>query len=396
MSTSKLRLQYLFHRYYHKTATEQERDELFALISEGKHEPDLQVLIEQTWDDLHIEQKIFNEQQKHQMLLHILTATPVNQPKKGFIKWIGFAAIAAMLTVVAVAVWTNTRLKPDKHLAIHKKQQAPLNDALPGSNKAILKLADGNTITLDDATVGTVATEGKTLIKKTADGKIIYNTAALTSSADTSPVLNTISTPKGGQYQVALPDGTHVWLNSASSLTFPTRFTGHTRQVSITGEAYFEVAKIPDMPFKVKAPRAEIQVLGTHFNVMAYDDEQVMKTTLLEGSVNIHSGGFSAKLVPGQQAQINSDGKNKVLNNVDVDDELAWKNGLFQFRDAKIDAILRQASRWYNVNVVYKGRVPNQEFNGRISKNVKASELLNMLKYAGVNVEIEGNNIVVN
>jgi ferric-dicitrate binding protein FerR (iron transport regulator) len=192
-----------------------------------------------------------------------------------------------------------------------------------------------------------------------------------------------------------LPDGTKVWLNSASSLRFPTRFTGVSRQVEITGEAYFEVTKKPAMPFRVKTNRAEIEVLGTHFNVMAYDDESIMKTTLLEGAVNIKSGTFSARLKPGQQAQINTTGQNKVINDVDLDDETAWKNGIFQFRDAEIDVILRQAARWYDVDVSYKSKVPAKEFTGRISRNVKASELLNMLKYAGINLGIEGKNIIV-
>ncbi|MEB0250185.1 FecR domain-containing protein, partial [Mucilaginibacter sp. 5B2] len=267
-------------------------------------------------------------------------------------------------------------------------------DALPGGNKAVLTLANGKTIVLDNAENGTLAKEGTTLVKKTTDGQVIYNTNALAGD-EAAPSINTISTPRGGQYQVVLPDGTQVWLNSASSLTFPTRFTGRSRQVKITGEAYFEVTKNTLMPFKVKTNRADIEVLGTHFNVMAYDDEVIMKTTLLEGAVSITSGTFSARLKPGQQAQIKSSGQNKIINDVDVDDETAWKNGIFQFREVGIDAILRQAARWYDVPVTYNGKVPDKVFTGRISRNVKASVLLDILKYTGVNLKIEGNKIIV-
>jgi ferric-dicitrate binding protein FerR (iron transport regulator) len=165
--------------------------------------------------------------------------------------------------------------------------------------------------------------------------------------------------------------------------------------VEITGEAYFEVTKNSDMPFKVKTNRAEVEVLGTHFNIMAYDDENVMKTTLLEGAVNITNGSFSAKLKPGQQAQIRSSGKSKVVDDVDIEDEIAWKNGIFQFSDAGVDDILRQVARWYDLDIAYKGKVPDREFTGHISRNVKASELLNMLNYAGINLKIEGNKVIV-
>ena len=149
------------------------------------------------------------------------------------------------------------------------------------------------------------------------------------------------------------------------------------------------------MPFRVKTNRAEIEVLGTHFNVMAYGEESLMKTTLLEGAVNIKSGASVNRLKPGQQAQINAAGLTKIVNDIDTDDEIAWKNGIFQFRDAGIEVILRQASRWYDVDIIYSGKIPKREFTGRLSRNVKASELLNMLNYTGVNLHIEDKNIIV-
>lgn len=397
MKISNLRLRYLFDRYYNKTATPQEQDELFAIIDAGAGSEELSLLIRQVWDDLKPDvAPLFNSDKTNAILKNILGSDGLGTDKKthnNIFLWAKIASAAIVLFFVSFGLHLYFQAKKVSQNQI-VKAKSKLHDALPGGNKAVLTLANGKTIILDNAQNGTLARQGNTLIKKAADGQLIYNVAAL-ANANSAPSINTISTPRGGQYQVILPDGTKVWLNSASSLRFPTRFTGVSRQVEIIGEAYFEVTKKPAMPFRVKTNRAEIEVLGTHFNVMAYDDEKTMKTTLLEGAVNIKSGTFSARLKPGQQAQINTTGQSKVVSDVDLEDEIAWKNGIFQFRDAEIDVILRQAARWYDVDVTYKSKVPAKEFTGRISRNVKASELLNMLKYAGINLDIEGKNIIV-
>ncbi|MBL4674985.1 MAG: FecR family protein [Mucilaginibacter sp.] len=396
MSTSRFRLQYLFERFYKKTATPQERDELFAVIDAGTTDDELSVLIKKSWDDLEIDEDIFGDVKTQRMLQSILQkkGNPSSPIRRKFRGWIPILSAAAILLVTGVVLYQHQTVQIAKPVLVAKKKRL-YNDALPGGNKATLKLANGKTIVLDDAADGTIAEEGNTFVKKTNDGRIVYDMTAYNDQSNT-PVINTINTPRGGQYQIVLPDGTQAWLNSASSITFPTHFTGKNRQISITGEVYFEVTKNKNMPFMVKTHRADIEVLGTHFNVMAYDDEQVMKTTLLEGAVKINSGNFSAKLIPGQQAQINNNGKNTVLNDVNLDDEVAWKNGIFQFSDAKIDVILRQAARWYDVDIKYLHQVPDKEFNGRISRNVKASELLNMLKYAGIDISLKGEEIIVN
>ena len=396
MTTSRLRLKYLFDRYYNNTATPNERDELLNLIDAGTKDKELSILIRQAWDELSPDAELFENETSDAMLGKVLGG---NSPKEGknnrsiIFLWAKIAAAA----VVLVFIGYSSIL----HLFIHKRQQnvvtktkTQLHDILPGGNKAVLTLGNGKTIVLDNAKNGMLVKEGKTVVKKMANGQLLYNAAAFTDTK-AAPSINTITTPRGGQYQVILPDGTKVWLNSASWIRFPTYFTGTSREVEINGEAYFEVTKNRFKPFKVKTNHANIEVLGTHFNVMAYDDETVMKTTLLEGAVNITSGSFSAKLIPGQQAQVSASGQNKVLNDVDVDDEIAWKNGIFQFRDAGIDVILRQAARWYDVNIIYKSKLPGKEFTGRISRNVKASALLNMLNYTGANLKIEGNNIIV-
>jgi transmembrane sensor len=397
MKTSRLRLQYLFDKYYNKTATPQERDELFAIIDAGKCDEELSGYIRQAWDELKPGEPLFDAGKSNTIFKKILGASEpavTKKPGRTLLLWGKIAAAAVALIFISLCTYwfLHPKTKTPNQAVVIKKR--PAHDALPGGNKAILTLANGKTIILDNAKNGTLARQGTTIVRKTADGQLLYNAAAI---AGNSPIVsvNTIVTPRGGQYQIILSDGSKVWLNAASSLRFPTFFTGNSRQVEITGEAYFEVTKNATMPFKVKTNRAQIEVLGTHFNVMAYDDESTMKTTLLEGAVNITSGNFSAQLKPGQQAQISANGQSKVVDDVDVDDETAWKNGIFQFRDAGVDMILRQASRWYDVDVIYKGKVPHREFTGRISRSVKASELLNMLEYSGVALKIEGKNIIV-
>jgi transmembrane sensor len=388
METSRQKLTYLFHGYYNKTATKKEQDELFAIITAGAHDEELSKLIRQAWDDSKPEEDpLFDSGKTKVMLSNILGANTTDTFKK-------IATAATLLFFLSFGLYRHFRPGPIAHKPVTKVIPKS-HDVLPGGNKAVLTLANGQTIILDNAKKGTLAKLGTTLVNKTSDGQLVYN-AKDKGDANTMPSINTIATPRGGQYLVVLPDGTKVWLNAASSMRFPTRFTGSAREVAITGEAYFEVTRNPAMPFKVKTNRAEIEVLGTHFNVMAYDDEKVMKTTLLEGAVNIKNANSNSTLKPNEQAQVTVAGQTKIVNDIDTDDEVAWKNGIFQFKDAGIAAILRQASRWYDVDVVYKGAIPDNEFTGSVSRNVKASELLNMLRYTGVNVRIENGTIIVN
>ncbi|SDH03190.1 FecR family protein [Mucilaginibacter gossypii] len=395
MSELYARLDYLFNTYYNGTATPAERDELFEIINSSATDAELASLIHHAWDKLDDHGPLFDRSKSEDMLMQILRTNPeqsVAAPvKNNNLPWRRLGVAASFLLLVGFGAYIYSYQKKQ---VIAKKNIAkihPKNDALPGGNKAILTLANGKTITLDSAQNGLLAQQGTTKINKTRNGQLVYETGT---NVD-APVINTVSTPRGGQYQLVLPDGSKVCLNSASSLSFPTRFTGKTREVTITGEAYFEVAKNPQMPFRVKSDNTTVEVLGTHFNIMAYNDEAEMKTTLLEGSVKISNGTAIGILKPGQQAVLNKAGKLKVLNDVDVDDEIAWKDGIFQFRDAGIDAIMRQAARWYDVKVAYEGKIPQREFTGRISRNVKASELMSMLGYAGVKFKIEDKRITI-
>lgn len=265
------------------------------------------------------------------------------------------------------------------------------NDVDPGGNKATLTLADGSVILLDDAKNGILTQQGASKVIK-LDGKLLYDLTAI----DTRQIVyNTISTPRGGQYQLELPDGSRVWLNATSSIRFPTSFVEMERRVEITGEAYLEVAKNANKPFVVSVNGSEIQVLGTHFNINAYSDEEIMKTTLLEGSVKFVSANDNHILQPGQQSQLTKGGAVKVVNKVDVDQVVAWKNGLFSFENAGIEAIMRQLSRWYDVDVDYRGR-PDDLFIAEMNRNIKLSDALKALELTGkVSFEIEGKMIIV-
>jgi transmembrane sensor len=275
------------------------------------------------------------------------------------------------------------------------------NDILPGGNKATLTLANGQTIILDGAANGNLAKEGKTEIVKTGDGQLAYDAP----NTETDVYYNTVSTPKGGQYQLTLPDGSKVWMNASSSLYFPTAFVGQERLVELDGEAYFEVAPSTSlrtgakMPFIVKLKSGmSVQVLGTHFNIMAYSEEKEIKTTLLEGSVKVSNGSAVAMLQPGQQALIpagNTGVNIQVDNNADVNEAIAWKNGIFQFNNADLKTVMRQIARWYDVEVNYDDRVPEKRFTGRVARNLKASELLSGIEYVGVHFKIEGKKILV-
>lgn len=398
MKSSKERLFYLFSRYYDKTATEQEINELFLELQDVSDD-ELTALLWEIWEKSPIHDPLFKPEESAAMLNRILQEgrqkdriTTANKRKK-YPVFIRFAAAAAavILLIVSVVYFFN---KPAPVLNQKIAKSEVLNDALPGGNKATLTLANGKTIILDDAQNGVLAKQANVNVKKTKDGQLIYHVIGHASSGQL-PQQNTIFTPRGGQYQVVLPDGSKVWLNAASSLKFPTLFKSKIREVELTGEAYFEVAKNAAQPFKVKSGSAEVEVLGTHFNIMAYADEAEMKTTLLEGAVKVKSISGSDVLRPGEQAVLSRSGRIKKLAHVDVDEEVAWKNGLFQFNDTDIQSIMRQAARWYDLNISYEGAIPLRRFTGRISRNVRASEFLKVLEYTGIKFTIQGKSIIV-
>ena len=315
------------------------------------------------------------------------------------------AAAAVIMLLVGSIAYLYYKRAPKNEAVIVKKEQAVPQDVAPGSNKAILTLADNSTIMLDSAANGTLAKQGKTTVIKSGDGKLVYDAKALPTAH--SPVsYNTLATPRGGQYQLVLPDGSKVWLNAASSIRYPTAFTGNERKVEITGEAYFEIKPLTPkgeqkkMPFVVKivTPKGdggEVEVLGTHFNINAYDDEPVIKTTLLEGSVKISKDAASALLKPGAQAQLNRSGQIKISDDADVDEAMAWKNGIFKFKEADLPTVVRQLQRWYNIEVVYEKEIPALHFGGDISRNSNLSQVLKILEISGVHARIEERKMII-
>jgi ferric-dicitrate binding protein FerR (iron transport regulator) len=235
--------------------------------------------------------------------------------------------------------------------------------------------------------------QGNTKIIKSANGHIAYN-KTLTSTS--TPIYNTMTTPRGGKYDLELSDGTRVWLNASSSITYPIAFSGTERRVTVTGEAYFEVAKNKDMPFKINVDgQEEVQVLGTHFNIMAYSDEPLIKTTLLEGSVKIVKNKTTGMLKPGQQAQMTTDGKLSVTDDADINAVMAWKNGQTLFVNEDIKTIMRRASRWYDVDIEYQGGVPARLFTGGISRESNLSVLLKVLELNKIHFKAAGKKLIV-
>ena len=313
--------------------------------------------------------------------------------KKKKIDYRWLSAAAAVLLVVILGY-----LKLDKKTELASVHQAELRTIKPGGNKAFLILADGSKIDLDAAGNGKVAQQAGISISKTASGQLSYVVSgAINRGSGSASAYNTIETPKGGQYLVKLPDGTQVWLNAASSLRFPLAFSGKERKVVLTGEGYFEVAKDKSKPFRVMSGNQMVEVLGTHFNINSYADEGSIKTTLVEGSVKVHSGaktGTDLMLVPGQQA-INN-GELMSLNvHPDIEEIISWKEGSFQFNDTSLSSIMRQLSRWYDVDVEFVGQVPDYHFRGRISRDTPIAQIFEILKTGGLNFTIEGRRIIV-
>ena len=267
------------------------------------------------------------------------------------------------------------------------------NDLAPGRNQATLTLANGSKILLTSNLSGKLAQQGNTLVKVNSGHAVAYTAG----QPDSKIAYNTLSTKNGEKspYPLILADGSKVWLNAASSITFPVSFSGNDRTVTITGEAYLEVAHNERQPFRVITPHQTIEDLGTHFDVKAYDNEPALKTTLLEGSVSVSSGNHSVILNPGQQADLIKNDAHLLVKNVDVDGVIAWKNGRFHFDHADIQTVMREFARWYDVDVQYIGDIPAKAITGNINRNSKASVALQIIGILGVHYEIQGKTIII-
>ncbi len=304
-------------------------------------------------------------------------------------RWLAAASILLIAGIAAYYISTGKNKEPSMVQAM-----APAEKIQPGKDGAILTLADGSTVLLDSLGNGLITHQGKTIVK-VEGGQLVYDASA----ADNEVLYNTITTPRGRQYDMVLPDGSKVWLNAASSIHFPTRFTADERNVTITGEVYFEVAAAKNagnpVKFTVNAGDTKVEVTGTKFNVMAYGDEEAIKTTLLEGSVNIIYEGKNKKIQPGEQA-ICSAGNVKVEDQAYPERAIAWKNGFFDFDNEALEVIMRQLVRWYDINVAYNGAAAGLHYGGIIKRESDISEILKILTAAGgVAFTIEGKKVTV-
>ncbi|WP_127127078.1 FecR family protein [Pseudoflavitalea rhizosphaerae] len=327
--------------------------------------------------------------------------TPVRKLVRFPVKW---AAAAVLVLMAGIAGWwlvsRNKQTEPSEMVV--KKGEMPK----PGGDKAVLVLSNGKEIFLDSLADGQLAEQQGSLVFKPEEGRIAYRQqqARITETV----AFNTLKTPRGGQYRLTLPDGTKVWLNAASSITYPTSFHGKERSVTITGEAYFEVAKVKakhgpgNLPFKVKVAgltgegsNMEIEVLGTHFNINAYVDEPMARTTLLEGSIKLAKGKEQYLMHPGQQAQLEDNGQFRISDNINSEEVLAWKNGYFFFDHADLRTVMRQIARWYDVNIEYRPGVTGMKFGGEISRKANLDEVLKIMEVMKIRFIVEEKKIIV-
>ncbi|MET0637142.1 MAG: FecR domain-containing protein [Chitinophagaceae bacterium] len=315
------------------------------------------------------------------------------------LRWYWAAASLLLLLGLGAYLWYPDKSQPQ--VLTSENKNFPKN-ILPGHDGAILTLADGRQVVLDSLGNGMIAMQSGTQVVL-RDGQLAYDPTGPTSG---EVAYNTMSTPKGRQFSLRLPDGTRVWLNAASSIRYPTTFMGTERKVELMGEAYFEVAKNINMPFRVNVNnRADVEVLGTSFNVNAYEDEDNISATLLEGSVKVAafqalSANRPVTLKPGQQAQIMQVGQKprpgiKIINDADIDKVMAWKNGAFNFTDVSLEDVMKQLERWYDIEVIYESTVPNVELTGKMTRDVTLNALLKNLGDLGVHCKLEGRTVVV-
>lgn len=386
------RFEHLYKQYIDDTCTKEEREEFLSMVAENLDSDSIGSLMDDTWDKIGTEKLIFPTADK--VLHNIYADHPKFIVKK--INWyLYFSAVAAIFTFVTIGIYFYE--KSDNHTEIKSNTV----DIQAGTNKAILTLADGSTINLDNVTNGEIADQAGIAIIKTNNGKLIYEVSKNITKENTADLYNTITTPRGGQYQINLPDGTIVWLNAASSLKYPTVFDNNKRKVYLSGEAYFEVAKISNntgnnknkSPFIVATDKQEIEVLGTHFNVDSYPDDQILKTTLLEGAVNVRAVNKNLLLKPGQQSILRNNSLTSSI--VDVEESVAWKNGYFSFNE-NLESLMNKVSRWYDVDVIYEIKPESDSFIAKISRKKSLSALLKIIEQTGdIHFRIEGRRVTV-
>jgi ferric-dicitrate binding protein FerR (iron transport regulator) len=401
MQTSDPRLQELFERWFNNQLLPAEQEELLLLLDDAGVDAAVSPLLKKAWEGL-LATPAYTVLEKDRMVNSILQQSPAQQAKSvplfssQRVRW--WAVAAVLLVIIATGTWRW--LQPYKAPVVATTQ---VYDVAPGKDGAILTLADGTTVVLDSLGNGVVATQkGARLLLH--NGQLAY---AAGDPVNGAPVYNKMTTPRGRQFQLILPDGTKVWLNAASSIKYPTAFLAGERRVELEGEAYFEVAKNAEKPFFVKInDKTEVEVLGTHFNVNAYPDEDIMHTTLLEGAVRVNCAFGIGFLKPGDQASVVRAGYvhpagstkwNLRVTAVNTQQFVAWKEGVFDFGYVNnLQAVMRQLARWYDVEIVYEKNVPNLEIWGKMQRNLTLVQVLKVLKGMDLNFRLEeGRRLVI-
>ncbi|MCJ0742589.1 FecR family protein [Pedobacter montanisoli] len=397
------RLFYLFELLRSGELSNNEREELLDLLVKDENKEEAKILIQMAWAEYKPKNPVFNETESTALFNKILTdasadhePVSINREVKPLITWkrfLGYAAILLLIFSVSIKIFKNQTRQI--FTASNEKEHSAKNktEITSGKNKATLTLSDGTKIDLDDVSAGKIASKAGISIIKIADGQLVYTVTGRqdnTKDRNYIPEINTISTPRGTQYQINLPDGSKVWLNAESSLKFPVAFVGKERVVELTGEAYFEInSQQRDghrMPFKVRSyidgRSQEVEVLGTHFNIKSYANDAATKTTLIEGSVQITNLNLNKTniLLPGQQAIATQ--KNTQIAKANIEEVMAWKMGNFMFNNLALTDIMKQLERWYDMEVSYN-HMPNSSYHGLISRKVTLAQVLEMLEMAG-------------
>lgn len=378
--------------------TKEEYLDLYERSLKGDCSPEELARLQQYEDDFCFSDETHSDEVLKEKIYNRLSASISREEKvKRLFPWKAVAAAAAVLLVAASGfLYFNGQLSQrNKPLAGVAEKTPVKQDIPPGSNKAVLILADGREVELNKATEGQIAAQGNTTVNKSGNGQLIYQLADKPQTTS-SAVFNTLAIPRGGQYNLTLPDGSKIWLNAASKLRFPTQFTGKERMVELEGEAYFEVAHNQQQPFVVKVKGMQVEVLGTHFNVMAYTDEATINTTLLEGKVRLRNDEAGEVILKPGQEGVFTGNKGFKVNKADIEQVMSWKNGYFIFNDEDITSIMRKISRWYNVDIAYSSGTKKLSFAGSISRFKNVTEVLNMLALTGtVQFKIEAGKITV-
>jgi len=382
------RINYLLKQFTADALSPAEKQELLALASDPASSVGDEIV--KMIESEEATAAAVTETEKWETVLNNVLATdkPKKTPRSILLRPLKWAAAAAVLVVFSFTAYLSLN---------KKKEHVFASDVAPGKNKAILTLADGRKISLSDAANGDVIEQAGISVSKTANGQLVYHIEKTAGNIDDSKV-NTISTPNGGEWEIRLPDGSVVWLNAASSLKYSLNIgSSKQRKVELTGEAYFEVAKDKAHPFIVKTSKQELEVLGTHFNINSYANENVTRTTLLEGSVRVADLNSTEMLVlkPGEQSVLSNSGL--TIKNANTDEAIAWKNGYFMFDNEKQESILRKIARWYNVEIEYADPEAKEVmYYGTVSRFEKISKVLRKLEQTGeVRFDIKGNKLIV-